>query len=87
MFLPQKKIKMQEFIENNINKYAEAIIKGSDKRDAFCLGQLTFFMALRRITKGEATREGLGMADAINDTLQEAGLIDKDKTFVSLLKK
>jgi hypothetical protein len=26
------------------------------------------------------------MADAINDTLQEAGLMDKDKTFVSLLK-
>lgn len=86
MFLPQKKIKMQEFIENNINKYAEAIIKGSDKRDAFCLGQLTFFMALRRITKGEATRQDLGMADAVNDTLQEAGIIDKDKTFVSLLK-
>ena len=50
-------------------------------------GAVNLFMALRRITKGEATREDLGMADAINDTLQEAGLIDKDKTFVSLLKK
>ena len=77
---------MQEFIENKINKYAEAIIKGSDKKDAFCLGQLTFFMALRRINEGKGTVEDLGMADAINDTLQEAGIIDKDKTFVSLLK-
>ena len=77
---------MQEFIESNINQYAEAIIKGSDKKDAFCLGQLTFFMALRRISKGGATMQDLGMVDAINDTLQEAGLIDKDKTFVSLLK-
>ena len=44
-------------------------------------------MALRRITKGEATTQDLGMADAVNDTLQEAGIIDKDKTFVSLLKQ
>ena len=77
---------MQEFVENKIDKYAQAIITGSDKKDALAFGELSFYMALRRIIKGEATPQDLGMAGAINDTLQEAGIIDRDKTFVSLLK-
>ena len=77
---------IEDFVEKKINQYAEAIISGSDKKDAFSFGELSFYIALRRISKGEATPQDLGMADAINDTLQEAGIMDQDKTFVSLFK-
>jgi hypothetical protein len=77
---------MKEFFEDKINLYAEAIIKGSDKRDAHALGELTFYMAMRRVIKGEATRQDIGMIDAINDTLQEAKILVDDKTFVAYMK-
>ena len=77
---------MNDFIEDKVNKYAEAIIKGSDKKDAHALGELTFYMAIRRVLKGEGTIQDLGMMDAINDTLQEAKIIDESKTFTTLIK-
>lgn len=77
---------MYEFVEAKVNEYAEAIIKGSDKKDAHALGELTFYMAIRRVLKGEATIQDLGMMDAINDTLQEANIIEDGKTFTSLIK-
>lgn len=77
---------MNEFVETKVNQYAEAIIKGSDKKDAHALGELTFYMAIRRVLKGEATIQDLGMMDAINDTLQEANIIEDGKTFTSLIK-
>ena len=58
----------------------------SDKKDAHALGELTFYMAIRRVLKGEATIQDLGMMDAINDTLQEAKIIEESKTFTSLIK-
>ncbi len=77
---------MNEFVESKVNQYAEAILKGSDKKDAHALGELTFYMAIRRVLKGEATIQDLGMMDAINDTLQEAKIIEESKTFTSLIK-
>ncbi|MBT3353011.1 MAG: hypothetical protein HN400_17170 [Nitrospinaceae bacterium] len=77
---------MLEFLENKINTYAGVIVKGSDKRDAHALGELTFFMSLRRYLNEEATPQDIGLLDAINDTLQEAGIIEDRKTFVGFLK-
>jgi len=77
---------MNEFVESKVNQYAEAILNGSDKKDAHALGELTFYMAIRRVLKGEATIQDLGMMDAINDTLQEAKIIEESKTFTSLIK-
>ena len=77
---------MNEFVESKVNHYAEAILKGSDKKDAHALGELTFYMAIRRVLKGEATIQDLGMMDAINDILQEAKIIEESKTFTSLIK-
>ena len=45
---------MNDFIEDKVNKYAEAIIKGSDKKDAHGLGELTFYMAIRRVLKEQS---------------------------------
>lgn len=60
---------IEQFIENKLNSYAEKIIKGSSKVDELALGEMTFYMALRRVIAGKATPQDLGLMDAINDTL------------------
>ncbi|MFH1052285.1 MAG: hypothetical protein V1779_15300 [bacterium] len=71
-------------IEDKLNYYAEAIIKGHEKIDEHALGEMTFYMALRRILNGTYTYEDVGLMDAINDTLQELKLINSDVTFYKL---
>lgn len=72
---------LSHHIEDKLNYYAEAIIKGHEKIDEHALGEMTFYMALRRILNGTYTYEDVGLMDAINDTLQELKLISPDITF------
>jgi len=69
------------FIEQKLNHYAKAIIDGSAKVDEHALGEMVFYMALRRVLSGKATIQDIGMMDAINDTLQENGIIEPRRTF------
>ena len=77
---------MLNFIEDKINHFANVILTGGDKRDSHALGELEFYMVIRRVLKGEQTVQDLGMVDAINDVLQEGGIIEKSETFIKLLK-
>ena len=72
---------LDSFIENKLNTFADRIKDGSDRVDEHALGELTFFMALRRVLSQKATPQDLGLMDAINDTLQEKGIIESGKTF------
>ncbi|MFK7906210.1 MAG: hypothetical protein AB8B69_13845 [Chitinophagales bacterium] len=72
---------LDTFVEEKINHYAQMILDFTDKGDNLALGELNFYIALRRVMKGEGTTQDKGMIDAINDTLQEVGLLDKKKTF------
>jgi hypothetical protein len=45
------------------------------------VGQMFFYMALRRVLTGRATPQDIGLMDAINDTLQVLGLVEPTKTF------
>ena len=69
---------MDQFVEDKINEYAQKIIDGSDKRDAHAMGELEFFMAFRRVLPGN----DMGMMDAVNDTLQEMGLVAEGSSFI-----
>ncbi|ELS04478.1 hypothetical protein Xen7305DRAFT_00042120 [Xenococcus sp. PCC 7305] len=73
---------LEKFIEDKLNQYAKTIIDKSTKSDEHALGELTFYMSLRRVTTGKATPQDIGMMDAINDTLQEKGIIDEKSTFL-----
>jgi hypothetical protein len=73
---------LQHFIENKLNYYADAVIKGNEKIDEHALGELQFYMALRRVIDERATPEDYGMMDAINDTLQELKIVPRHKTFL-----
>lgn len=68
-------------IEKKLNHYAQKIIVSGSKIDEYALGELSFYMALRRIYEHRSTIQDLGMMDAINDTLQEAGIIRPQDTF------
>ncbi|MFA6571292.1 MAG: hypothetical protein WCT77_08650 [Bacteroidota bacterium] len=74
-------MELKDFIEEKLNYYAEGIIKGNQKMDEHAHGELTFYMALRRVVNKNATPEDFGLMDAVNDTLQEFGHIAGDKTF------
>ena len=45
------------------------------------VGEITFYVALRRVVNNQGTLQDMGMMDAINDTLQTLGLIEEGKTF------
>ncbi len=72
---------LKKFAEDKINSYAQMIIEGKDRADELALGELQFYMALRRTLNNRATSQDVGMLDAINDVLQEKGLVKKGTTF------
>jgi len=72
---------LSELIEEKLNYYAQAIITGNTKRDEHAMGELSFYLALRRIINQTANPQDIGLFDAINDTLQAKGLISSKQTF------
>lgn len=72
---------LKEFIESKLNNYAETIVDSDEELDEYALGELTFYMTLRRILSENATLQDKGMLDAINDTLQELEIIKSNETF------
>lgn len=72
---------LRPFVEEKINHYAQTIIDGKDRADDMAMGELHFYMALRRVLKGQARMADVGLMDAINDVMQEKGHISKDVTF------
>lgn len=72
---------LTQFVEEKINHYARMIADYNEKADELAFGQLSFYMALRRVLQDKATTEDKGMMDAVNDVLQHKGLVAKGSTF------
>jgi|694.fasta_scaffold78756_2 hypothetical protein len=82
-----QKQELIEHVEAKINDYAQRIIDASDKGDDSALGELNFYMALRRVLKGEERRiQDYGLMDAVNDTLKTLGIITKGKFYQDFFK-
>ncbi|MFB4391548.1 MULTISPECIES: hypothetical protein [unclassified Pseudomonas] len=90
------KAALKDFLEANINVAAKQI---QDKKrvdlDHIAYGQLSYLLSLRRVIEGTATREDLGVHDAINDVLERLGVITllqendrlpKGKSYLHLIK-
>ena len=76
---------LKKYTDENLHKYAQKIAdETSQKIDEHSIGKVQFFMALRRILDGKANYQDIGLMDAINDTLQDLGIIDSKKTFYKL---
>lgn len=78
---------LEKFVEDKINHYAKMIINFSEKGDNLALGELNFYIALRRVLDGSASVQDKGMMDAINDTLQELGILAEKKSFYRVKKE
>ena len=76
---------LKKYTDENLHKYAQKIADvTSQKIDEHSLGKVQFFMALRRILDGKANYQDIGLVDAINDTLQDLGIVDSKSTFYKL---
>lgn len=73
---------LTDFVEEKLNHYAQRIIDGGANVDDHAFGELAFYLSVRRVLSGKATRQDVGMMDAINDTLQGLGLMKEGKTFL-----
>lgn len=74
-------MELSQFIETKLNKYAERVVTSSEQIDDYAFGEISWYLALRRVLAGKGTPQDLGMMDAINDTLQQKGFISNGTTF------
>ena len=73
---------LKKYTDDSLKEYAQKIANvSSQKIDEHALGKVEFFMALRRILDGNGNYHDIGLMDAINDTLQDLGIIDSKSTF------
>jgi|TARA_B100001079_G_C16377665_1_gene500545 hypothetical protein len=74
-----------KYTDDNLHKYAQRIAdETSQKIDEHSLGKVQFYMSLRRILEENANFQDIGLMDAINDTLQDLGIVEAKKTFYNL---
>jgi len=77
------KIKLLRFIDEQINLAAQRVVtKKSAQLDDIAYGKLGVFLGLRRTLQNNATAQDIGMLDAMNDSLQFLGLLDKSQTIL-----
>ena len=77
---------LKVFVAQQIDEAASRIVtQKSPQRDELSFGKLEFYFSMQRFLTGKATTEDLGLFDAINDTLQQLQVVEKDKTFLPRL--
>ena len=64
-----------------MNTYALDIIDKGDRFDQLSMGEISFYMSLRSVLKVNATKQDIGLMDAVNDTLQALEIIETNETF------
>jgi hypothetical protein len=50
-----------EFIEKKINHFGEMIATQRDKADELAMGELLFYLSLRRVLKNQKTPQDIGV--------------------------
>lgn len=80
------RVAFKDFIESQINAAAKQILdKQKADLDHIAYGQLGYLLSVRRMLDGTATREDLGLHDAVNDVLQQLGLTEKKSTYLKMI--
>lgn len=79
---------LKEFIESQIDLAAKQIAtKKKPDLDHIAYGKLGFLLSVRRVLDGTATWEDHGLHDAVNDVLQELGVLKTYETYVKMISK
>ncbi|HFL2190356.1 TPA: hypothetical protein ACG3DQ_005449 [Pseudomonas putida] len=81
------KATFSDVVEAQINSAAKQIVdKTNIELDHLANGKLGYLLSVRRILDGKATKEDLGLHDAINDVLQQLGIVEAKKTYLANIK-
>lgn len=78
----------KDFVESQINLAAKQIVdRQKADLDHIAHGKLSYLLSLRRVVDGTATWEDHGLHDAVNDVLQQLGVIANNATYLKLIPK
>ncbi|WP_095107821.1 hypothetical protein [Pseudomonas sp. Irchel 3E20] len=80
-------IELNVFIETELNLLARRIIDKKNVSDEIAHAKIGFYLSLRRVLNSKETPADIGFLDAINDTLQALGIIEKNRTFLANTKE
>jgi hypothetical protein len=80
-------IELNVFIETELNLLAQRIIDKKNVSDEIAHAKIGFYLSLRRALNSKATPADTGFLDAINDTLQALGIIERNRTFLADIKE
>ena len=72
---------LDDFISDKLQHYGKTIRETDGDAEDHALGEVSFYAALRRYRAGRPTMQDLGMLDAVNDTIQELGILKSGQTF------
>jgi hypothetical protein len=67
--------------ENLYSSYLEKVDPGKSNLNEHAAGELRFYIALQHVLGGNLAHYHVGMIDAVNDMLQELGVISSNETF------
>ncbi|WP_248800267.1 hypothetical protein [Pseudomonas sp. MWU13-2105] len=80
-------IELLSYVATQISQTALSIADGTrDMASDNAVGKLEFLCALHRVLNGKPHPGDLGMMDAINDCLQQLGLVESTKTLFSAIQ-
>jgi hypothetical protein len=74
-------MELATWTNEQLTNLAERMQSGGSDIDDFAVGSMSFYAALRRVISGEGSPHDVGIVDAVNDTLQQLGLIEPGTTF------
>jgi hypothetical protein len=81
-----KQLELAAFIESELNTLAQKIINKKEISDEIAHAKIGFYLSLRRTLNNKASPADIGVLDAINDTLQTLGIVERNVTFLSPTK-
>lgn len=78
-----KKSEFSAYLDDEIASAQQRISPKLGKSDRVDTGRVEFLTALKNVVDGSASPEDLGIVGAVNDVLQELGLLQGAKTLLA----
>ncbi|RON53211.1 hypothetical protein [Pseudomonas frederiksbergensis] len=80
------KVELNDYLETMIHVKSKVIVERRMLDGSAALGELTMYYCLRRILKGKATLQDMGVLHAVSNMLQVAGVLGPNETLGSRIE-
>ncbi|MDB6145241.1 MAG: hypothetical protein JWP80_4285 [Pseudomonas sp.] len=77
-------MELNQYVDQRIAENEAKLTDASAKNDEMANAKLAFYRSLKRVLEKKATMTDVGTMDAINDLLQQLGLVPASKTFYKM---